>query len=213
MSAGIFITFEGSDGSGKSTQIALLADALSEKGLDPVITREPGGTRIGEFIRGIILNPANTEMSDVTEMMLYAASRAQHVDEIIRPNLEAGRIVISDRFIDSSIAYQGGARGLGSAVAEVNAYAVRECMPDITFLLHADTRALFARIKRGSEDRIEAEGIGMQKVVGEAYLAVANKYPERVKVIDASKPASEVHAEIMAYVQKFRDDCGASNEQ
>jgi dTMP kinase len=211
MSAGIFITFEGTDGSGKSTQITLLNGALTSMGFDPIITREPGGTRTGELIRGIILDPANTEISDVTEMMLYAASRAQHVDEIIRPNLAAGRIVISDRFIDSSIAYQGGARGLGAAVAEVNAYAVRECMPDITFLLHAETSALFARIEKGSEDRIEAEGLDMQKSVGEAYLELANKFPERIKLIDAAKPADEIHAEIFTRVIKLTEKRGALN--
>jgi dTMP kinase len=212
MNKGIFITFEGTDGSGKSTQIALLTEALNKGGFDPVITREPGGTHIGELIRSIILDSANTEMSDVTEMLLYAASRAQHVDEIIKPNLEAGRIVISDRFIDSSIAYQGGARGLGSAVTEVNAYAVREFMPDITFLLHADTDALFSRITKGSEDRIEAEGLNMQQQVSAAYLELANQYPERIHVIDAAKTATEIHSKIIGQVLKLIDKRGAGRE-
>jgi dTMP kinase len=213
MSSGIFITFEGTDGSGKSTQIRLLKDALVAGGFDPVVTREPGGTGIGELIRAIILDPSHREMSAVTEMMLYAASRAQHVDEVIRPNLEAGRIVISDRFVDSSIAYQGGARGLGRIVAEVNGYAVRECMPDMTFLLCAAADSVFPRIKTGSEDRIEAEGLAMQRRVAEAYGRLAEEYPSRITVIDASEPIGAIHARIAKRVLSLLESSGSPVER
>jgi dTMP kinase len=203
VSTGLFITFEGTDGSGKSTQIAMLEKALTDFGHVPIVTREPGGTRIGELIRNIILDTKNTEISDVTEMMLYAASRAQHVDEIIRPNLEAGRIVISDRFVDSSIAYQGGARGLGEAVKDVNAYAVRECRPDISFFMLANTEELFRRVRKNRADRIEAEGLSLQKAAEEVYKEIAAAECERVVIVDASKSKHEIHMEIMARVASY----------
>ncbi|MDR2610731.1 MAG: dTMP kinase [Clostridiales Family XIII bacterium] len=213
MSGRLFITFEGTDGSGKSTQIRLLEKALISGGFDPVVTREPGGTRIGELIRSIILDTGNTEISDVAEMMLYAASRAQHVDEVIRPNLEAGRIVISDRFVDSSIAYQGGARGLGNAVQEVNAYAVRDCVPDLTFFLLSDPVKLFERIERKDADRIEAEGLEVQRAARAAYEKIAAEDRGRVVVIDASRPANEIHAEIAALVGANLKKQGGANER
>jgi len=135
MKKGYFISFEGGDGAGKSTQINKLKEYCEKQGYDVVLTREPGGTDIGEKIRQIILDPENSKMADMTEAFLYAASRAQHVEEVIKPAIEAGRIVICDRFVDSSIAYQGYGRGLGECVGIINEYAVNTYMPYVTFLL------------------------------------------------------------------------------
>ncbi len=133
MSRGIFISIEGPDGSGKSTQIENIKEFFHDKNMDIIFTREPGGTPIGERIRGIILDRKCSEMDPMTEAMLYAAARAQHVAQVIRPALEKGKIVICDRFVDSSIAYQGYGRKLGEAVASINHFAVKECMPDTLF--------------------------------------------------------------------------------
>ena len=133
---GIFIVMEGPDGSGKSTQICLLQDFLQAEGYDCIVTREPGGTKIGEAVRNVILNPDYEEMSDVTEMLLYAASRAQLMAEVIEPALQAGKVVISDRFVDSSMVYQGIARGLGAkTVSAVNAPGIGSCRPDCIFFI------------------------------------------------------------------------------
>ena len=131
MSRGIFISIEGPDGSGKSTQIENIKEFFHDKNMDIIFTREPGGTPIGERIRGIILDRKCSEMDPMTEAMLYAAARAQHVAQVIRPALEKGKIVICDRFVDSSIAYQGYGRKLGEAVASINHFAVKECMPKV----------------------------------------------------------------------------------
>ena len=134
MREGYFISFEGGDGSGKSTQIQILREFLEERGYDVILTREPGGTPISEKIRSIILDKANSEMDDMTEALLYAAARAQLVSQIIRPALEEGKVVICDRFVDSSMDYQAYARGLGDSVKTINAFAVGDCMPDLTIL-------------------------------------------------------------------------------
>lgn len=192
MKKGLFITFEGSDGSGKTTQIKLLKSFLEEHGYSPVVTREPGGTKIGELVRDIILDKDNAEMSNMTEMLLYAASRAQHVDEFIRPNLSAGKIVISDRFIDSSIVYQGYARGLGDDVSLVNNIAIGDCIPDATFLLLVDPDVGFTRVNMRSLDRIEAEGQEYQEHVTEAYIEHAKALPERIVCVDANNSVEDI---------------------
>jgi dTMP kinase len=196
MKKGLFITFEGPDASGKSTQIELLRDFLTEQGFDSVVTREPGGTKIGELIRQIILDNGNAEMSDVTEMLLYAASRAQHVAEVIRPNLVAGRMVISDRFVDSSIVYQGCGRGLGEVVQNVNDLAVGDCIPDATFLLKANPDVSFARMKSMQGDRIESAGLAYHVEVYEAYLALERKFPQRIIGIDATLDVDVIQEQI-----------------
>ncbi|MDR1953189.1 MAG: dTMP kinase [Clostridiales Family XIII bacterium] len=198
MNRGLFITFEGPDGSGKSTQLELLRGFLAKQGLDCVVTREPGGTKIGELIRHIILDNGNGEMSDMAEMLLYAASRAQHVDEVIRPNLEAGRMVISDRFVDSSIVYQGYGRGLGDIVRRVNELAIGDCIPDATFLLKAEPKVGFGRIGAGGEDRIESAGLSYHTGVYEAYLELERAFPERMIGIDAT-------ADVDCIQQRIRD--------
>ena len=196
MKKGLFISFEGPDGSGKSTQIKLLAKFLSERGIDFILTREPGGTSIGEKIRSIILDPAGTEMSGRAEMLLYAAARAQIVDEVIRPNIEAGKIVLCDRFVDSSYAYQGCGRGLGDAVIHVNQIAVGEFMPDLTILLDIDPVKCFGRKRKSASDRIEAETIAWHTEVYKAYLELAAKYPDRIIRINADRPVSEIQNDI-----------------
>ena len=210
MKKGLFITFEGTDGSGKTTQIKLLKSFLEEKGYSPVITREPGGTKIGELIRDIILNKENSEMSNLTEMLLYAASRAQHVDEYIRPNLLEGKIVISDRFVDSSIVYQGGARKLGDSVVAVNDIAIGDCIPDATFLLLADADVGFSRVSNRTLDRIESEGLDYQRLVADAYVQLADKSPQRIQKIDANDTVENIQKTIenivIDLIKQFESD-------
>ena len=149
---GIFISFEGADASGKSTQIRLLREWLESKGIEPLVTREPGGTAIGEKIRAILLDRENGEMLPLTEALLYAASRAQHVGQVIRPALKEGRVVITDRFVDSSIAYQGYGRGLGEVAEIINTPAVDGVLPDLTILLVVDPEDMRRRRDPGEED-------------------------------------------------------------
>lgn len=198
---GLFISFEGTDASGKSTQIRLLADWLESKGFSPLITREPGGTAIGEKIREILLDRANSEMLPVTEAFLYAASRAQHVGQVIRPALEEGRIVITDRFVDSSIAYQGYGRALGSVVEEINAPAVDGVMPDLTILLVVDPEDMRLRRDAAGEDRIEAEGTAFQRAVREGFLKIAEKDEKRFLVIDGRRSIEDIAGEIRSAVE------------
>ena len=156
MRRGIFISIEGPDGSGKSTQIKNIKDYFEGKQFEVVFTREPGGTAIGERIRDIILDKNCKEMDYMTEAMLYAAARAQHVSEVIEPALAAGKVVICDRFVDSSIAYQGYGRKLGEAVAVINGYAVKGCMPDLTLLFKLDPSVGKDRIRVDQQDRLDA---------------------------------------------------------
>ncbi|MBO6166224.1 MAG: dTMP kinase [Eubacterium sp.] len=194
MKKGIFITMEGPDGSGKSTQIELLKAYLEEKGYDVLITREPGGTRISEAIRAVILNREYSEMSPVTEMLLYASARAQLISEVVGPALESGKAVISDRFVDSSLVYQGMARGLGvENVYEVNLRAIGEYMPDVTFLLDLPAEVGIARKKDQKElDRMELESLEFHKAVAEGYRSLHTRFPERIEKIDATLPIEEI---------------------
>ena len=201
---GIFITIEGPDGSGKSTQIELLKEYLENKGYDSVITREPGGTEISEAIREIILNPEYKEMSYMTELLLYAAARAQLVNQIIRPALEEGKAVICDRFVESSAVYQGIGRGLGVAtVYEVNNYALGEVKPMLTIFLDLDAEDGIKRKKNQTKlDRMEQEDIEFHKRVVEGYRKLADLYPERIVTIDATLPVDEIHNKIVEEVEK-----------
>lgn len=196
LSRGIFISIEGPDGSGKSTQIENIKEFLGKKGIDFVFTREPGGTAIGERIREIILDKQYKEMDYMTEAMLYAAARAQDVAQVIRPALEAGKVVICDRFIDSSLAYQGYGRGLGDAVGIINGFAVGSMMPDITFLMKLDPRVGKHRIKEELQDRLEAEKEAFHMEVYKGYLQLEKKYPERIVGIDASGSVEEIKNKI-----------------
>ena len=185
---------EGPDGSGKSTQIALLKEYLETEGYDVIITREPGGTVISEAIRKVILNKDFTEMSPVTEMLLYASARAQLIAELVGPALEEGKAVISDRFVDSSLVYQGMARGLGvEMVYEVNKQAIGKYMPDVTFLLDLPAEVGISRKKDQKElDRMELESLEFHKKVAQGYRDMAARFPERIKSIDATLPIEEI---------------------
>ena len=185
---------EGPDGSGKTTQIDLLKEYLEKEGYDVLITREPGGTVISEAIREIILNKDYTEMSPVTEMLLYASARAQLINEVIGPALDSGKAVISDRFVDSSLVYQGMARGLGVGnVYEVNCQAIGKYMPDVTFLLDLPADVGIARKKDQKElDRMERESMEFHRAVAEGYRSLAERFPERIEKIDATLPIDEI---------------------
>ncbi|MBQ9971978.1 MAG: dTMP kinase [Firmicutes bacterium] len=202
MEKGLFITIEGSDGSGKSTQIALLKEYLESKGFVVLTTREPGGTNIGEKIREIILDKNNIEMDSMTEALLYAASRAQHVAEKIVPALERGEIVICDRFIDSSIAYQGYGRNLGDCVRIINEYAVRGYMPDVTFLMKMDPGIGKSRIKEEDADRLEREKLEFHQKVYAGYEEIEKIY-DRIVGIDATGTIEEISADIRMHIDRF----------
>lgn len=194
---GMFIVMEGPDGSGKSTQIALLQEYLREMGWECLVTREPGGTEIGEEIRNIILNPENKKMSDVTEMLLYAASRAQLMAEVIIPALEKGKIVISDRFVDSSIVYQGIARGLGvDTVRAVNAPGIGKYKPDRIFFIDITEEEGIRRKKiQKNLDRLEQESIDFHAMVSEGYRNVLSER-EEVVYIDGSESVESIQMKI-----------------
>lgn len=203
MKKGLFITFEGPDGAGKTTQINLLKSFLEESGYDAVLTREPGGTSIGEKIREIILDKDHVEMDYMTEALLYAASRAQHVAEVIKPTIEAGRTVICDRFMDSSIVYQGFGRKLGDCVRIINEFAVNGCMPDITFLLKVEPSVGKCRIKNEDQDRLELERIEYHNEVFKAYIELEKQYPERIIGIDSNRNIEEISKEIKEHINRI----------
>ena len=203
MSKGLFITFEGGDGSGKSTQYRLFAEYLRNRGFDVVTTREPGGTRISEKIRDLLLDPECTEMDDMTEALLFAASRAQHVEELIKPSVEAGKIVLCDRFVDSSIVYQGFGRGLGDCVSAINEHAVRGMYPDVTFLLDISPEEGRKRTgKTGKNDRLEKQSMEYHAMVAEGYRKLAAAEPDRFIVIDASGSIQKVASDITDAFEK-----------
>jgi dTMP kinase len=196
---GLFVTFEGIDRSGKTTQARLLCDALGD---EAVAVREPGGTDVGERVRELLKDPG-VEIGPEAEALLFAAARAELVARVIRPALETGHVVVSDRFLDSSLAYQGAARGLGmEEVARINRWATGGLAPDLTLLLAIDPAAAAGR---GSEaDRFEEEGRVLQERVLDAYERLAAEEPERWRRIDADRPAEEVHADVLAAVEQAR---------
>ena len=191
----MFISFEGLDGSGKTTQAAMLADALEAEGQRIVRVREPGGTPAGERIRSLLLDPGET-IAPVAEALLYAAARAQLVDDVIRPALRDGAHVVADRFIDSSLAYQGVARGLGvEPVLDVNRFATGGLFPDRTVLLRLGGGEA-ARRRDAEPDRIEAEGDGFQEQVARGFEELAARFPDRIVEVDASGSPVEVLARV-----------------
>ena len=201
---GLFIVMEGPDGSGKTTQINLLKEYLEEAGYECLITREPGGTVIGEEVRQLILNPEHKEMSPVTEMLLYAASRAQLVHEVIGPALEEGKIVISDSFVDSSIVYQGIARKLGiSTVSAVNAPGIGIYRPDgIFFIDLSEAEGLRRKKEQKNLDRMEQEGIDFHHMVSEGYRKVLSGRPEVMK-IDGGRSIDTIQKKIRNHVDEL----------
>lgn len=210
---GIFITFEGPDGAGKTTQMRMLGERLEMLGKEVVYTREPGGTRISEEIRDILLNPSHSEMSDRTEALLYAASRAQHVEEFIKPALMAGKIVLCDRFTDSTIAYQGFGRGIDvSFLDKLNRIAVAGVNPDLTLVLDIDPaqgidRISEKRVRAGqAKDRIELENIEFHKRVREGFRCLVAANPQRCKTVDAGRDPETVHNEVYKQVKEVLDN-------
>ena len=201
---GLLITMEGPDGSGKTLQMDLLEKALREQGYPVIRSREPGGTRIGEAIRSVILNPEYTEMDQMTEAMLYAASRAQHVAEKIKPAMAEGYIVLLDRFLDSSLVYQGIARGMTIETIEaINQFATGGLQPDATIMVYIDYEEGLRRKKQqnGSLDRMEAEQDNFHRRVNEGYLQLAHRYPERIQLIDGARDPQTIHQDILKRVQ------------
>lgn len=203
---GIFITFEGSEGCGKTTQIELLRLALESEGRRVLLTREPGGTSIGEKIRHLLQHDADGEgMFSEAELLLFAASRAQLVREVIKPALNDGRVVISDRFMDSTTVYQGVARAIpAEAVATINNFAVGECIPELTFVLDLEPGAARDRISaRKGLDRIERESAEFFDRVRAGYLELARNESKRVRLVDASLPRETLAIEILNHVRRF----------
>ena len=199
---GKFITIEGTDGSGKSTQTELLMDYLKEKGVDVIFTREPGGTKISEKIREIILDVDNSEMTGITEALLYAAARSQHVEEKIIPALEAGKIIICDRFVDSSAAYQGAARGLGvQRIMDINREALHGIMPDMTLFFDlSPEKGILRKKNERALDRLEKEKMDFHKKVYEGYRALCEACPERICSIDADRSIEDVHRDVIGAI-------------
>lgn len=201
-----FITFEGGEGSGKSTVMKDVATRLTKEGYKLVLTREPGGTPIAEEIRNVILDKANTKMDPRTEALLYAASRRQHLVEKIWPALERGEIVLCDRYLDSSLAYQGGARGLGvDEVLSINMFATEGEYPDLTLLFDLEPEEGLKRIEKnkGREvNRLDLEKLEFHKKVRDNFHALAKKYSTRYIIIDASKPLSEVEDEVYKIIKE-----------
>lgn len=201
---GLFVTIEGIDRSGKTTQAARLVEALGD---DALLVREPGGTPAGERIRELLKDPA-IELSTRTEALLFAAARSELVAAVIRPALDYGHVVVSDRFLDSSLAYQGHARGLGEAeVRRVNEWATGGLVPDLTVLLRIDPSA--AAVRAGVTDRFEDEGLDLQRKVAEGYERLAAAEPARWQVVDARRDPDQVHADVLELVERARSGATA----
>ena len=204
--SGFFISFEGSEGCGKSTQIARLAEKLRQAGREPLLIREPGGTPAGESIRHLLQHaPEGENLVPEAELLLFAASRAQLVREKILPALESGRIVISDRFFDSTTVYQGVARRIPAEdTARINAFAVGDCLPDVTFVLDLDRQTSLARMRDGKRelDRIERENEEFFAAVRQGYLDLAKKNPARIVLLDASSSIESLSTEIQSIISQ-----------
>jgi dTMP kinase len=200
----VFITLEGPDGSGKTTQAHLLAEWLREQGYEISLTREPGGTEIGDQIRTVLHDPRNTAMDARTEILLYSASRAQHVAQLIRPALAGGKVVVSDRYYDSTLAYQGYGRGLDlETLRAITAFATGGLRPDLTLYLDIPPEEGLQRKQAGGDEwnRLDAEALEFHQRVRAGYLELIRQEPDRWAVIDAARPVEEVQAEIRAQVQ------------
>lgn len=215
MKRGFFISVEGTDGAGKSTQLSRIETALRQRGFDVLVTREPGGTPVGEKIRAVLLDPENADMEPMTEALLYAAARAQLVREVIRPALEKGRVVLSDRFVDSSLAYQGFGRGLGDCVRDINAPAVDGLLPDLTIFLDVPPERGMTRIARDGrqKDRLEQEPEAFRRRVYEGFKTLADRDPARFRVIDACGTVEDVSRAVEQALEDFLIRRGSGGEQ
>lgn len=206
--AGTFITFEGIDGSGKSTQLRLLANFLKSNGCEVLLTREPGGTPVGNRLRSALLD-AQEEVDPLTELLVFAADRAQHVRRVLRPAVEAGQVVFSDRYADATVAYQGAGRGFApELIAEIIELATEGLKPDLTVLFDLSVEDSTARTRRRSNgkhkgDRLDAEADDFHIRVREAYLAIAKAEPERVKIVETNRPVEETHEHVKEIIISF----------
>ncbi|MBQ4053817.1 MAG: dTMP kinase [Clostridia bacterium] len=203
MERGKFITFEGCDGCGKSTQLKLLSEYLEKENVPHIFTREPGGGKISEAIREILLNGKNAEMTDDCEALLYAAARMQHLADRVEPALAEGKLVVCDRYVDSSLAYQAYARGLGvDFVAQINAQALKKYRPDVTIFIDLSPEAAFKR-KHGADenDRLEQAGMAFHQRVYAGYNTLAEQEPERIVSVDGNKTPQEIFADVLTILR------------
>ena len=200
---GKFVTFEGCEGCGKSTQVRLFNEYLTKQGIPHIFTREPGGEKISEEIRRILLDANNAEMTNECEALLYAASRVQHLNDRVEPALAAGKLVVCDRYVDSSLAYQGYGRGLGvDFVSGVNAHALKNYLPDVTIFIDLTPEAAFKR-KHGADenDRLEQAGMAFHKRVYDGFKQLALAYPNRYVCVDGNQTPDEIFAEVLAVLK------------
>lgn len=203
MSRGKFITFEGCDGCGKSTQLKLLSEYLAKENVPHIFTREPGGGKISEAIREILLNGKNAEMTDDCEALLYAAARMQHLADRVEPALAEGKLVVCDRYVDSSLSYQAYARGLGvEFIAQINAQALKKYRPDVTIFIDLTPEAAFKR-KHGADenDRLEQAGMAFHQRVYAGYKTLAEQEPDRIVAVDGNKTPQEIFADVVAILR------------
>lgn len=207
MEKGLFISYEGGEGAGKSTVIQETKSYLDWLGVPCIITREPGGIQIAEKIREVILDVSHTSMDERTEALLYAAARRQHLVEKVIPALNKGVTVLCDRFVDSSLAYQGHARGLGiDNVLEINKFAIRDCMPELTLWLDIDPKVGMERIHRNSDrevNRLDLEAMEFHEKVREGYCILQSRYPERIKRINADQTVDYVAADVRSVLVNY----------
>ena len=201
---GKFITFEGCDGCGKSTQLRMLSDYLKAQGVAHIFTREPGGGKISEAIRNILLDGKNSEMTDECEALLYSASRVQHLADKVEPALREGKLVVCDRYVDSSLAYQAYARGLGvDFITKINAFALENYLPDVTVFIDLSPADAFKR-KHGADenDRLEQAGMSFHEKVYEGYKTLAKENPNRFAVVDGRKTPDEIFADVLTILKE-----------
>ncbi|CAM2999130.1 thymidylate kinase [Ectopseudomonas mendocina] len=206
---GLFITLEGPEGAGKSTNREYLAERLREQGVDVLLTREPGGTPLAERIRELLLDPSDEPMAADTELLLVFAARAQHLQQVIRPALAKGSVVLCDRFTDATYAYQGGGRGLSiERIAQLEQFVQAELRPDLTLIFDLPVEVGLARAAaRGRLDRFEQEGRGFFEAVRQAYLQRAAQAPQRYRVLDAGQTLAQVQADIDALLPSLLEAC------
>ncbi len=201
MTSGLFLTFEGPDGGGKTTQITRLAERLTARGYTVTRTREPGGDRVGEKVRDLLLHG---DVSPEAELLLFAAARAQNVEAVVRPALEAGHIVLCDRFTDSTVAYQGHGRGLSlDLIARLNIFATRGLTPDKTFLLDLPPMTGLSRQRASEQDRLDREALSFHERVRDGFLDAARAHPDRILVLDAALPVAEITQRLWTAVERL----------
>ncbi|MFC2948805.1 dTMP kinase [Virgibacillus sediminis] len=207
---GYFITFEGGEGAGKSTILQAIYEKLRKEGYEVLATREPGGIEIAEQIRKVILDPENRQMEERTEALLYAAARRQHLVEKVLPALKEGKVVLCDRFIDSSLAYQGHARGLGmDEVFSINQFAIGECMPDLTLFFDISPEKGLDRIRRNKDrerNRLDLEEARFHEQVYEAYHILLKKFPERISAVNADQSLEAVEAQAFTHIISYLNE-------